>query len=626
MGREAVRVRAPVRGEARARARGRGREAAVTEESGRGRPAAAEAGRGRSGAEGGREGNGRAGVLRWGTAEEAGLLPRELDRLVGDVSAFLSPAAGPEPGPEPGRAARPWCAGAVVLAGRGRTVALHRAVGWAARWERYDEGTDTGIPLPPELRVPMTPDTVFDVASLTKLFTAILAVRQMERGALGPDDRVAAHLPEFGRAGKAGITVRQLLAHTSGLRDWLPLYGPPGPEGRLGPLWAEAPLDPPGSVYRYSDLNLIALQALLERITGRGLEVLLHDEITAPLGMHRTRFVPPPSWRAGIAATEDSRRPWARLDRGMVRGEVHDENAHALGGVAGHAGVFSRARDLAVLARTLLDGGAYGSVRVLSPASVELLLTDVNGVFPGHAHGLGFELDQRWYMGALSGPRTAGHTGFTGTSLVLDPEADAFLILLANSVHPVRTWRSGSAPRAAAANRLARALPVRSPGGGAAWFSGMAAPGSVTLTLPPAGPGATRLECLVWWDTAPQDALHLEEAGPREGSAATARPVPFRTAPLGTAPSDRSGAFRPHPDGRASGWSGRVWHRLRADLPRDRPVRLRFRLATRSAATGRGAYVTGARVLDAAGRVLFDEARPADAALVEAVGWRLSAD
>ncbi|MFK3735203.1 serine hydrolase [Streptomyces sp. NPDC088090] len=547
-------------------------------------------------------------VLRWGTAAEAGLLGRELEGMVADVSRFLRPSP-----------VRPWCAGAVLLAGRGRTVALHRAVGWAARWAAYDEAHDTAVEAAPELRVPMTPDTVFDVASLTKLFTSLLAVRQVERGALELGERVAAYLPEFGRAGKAGITVRQLLAHTSGLRAELPLYGAPDREARLRMLWEDAPVDPPGTAYRYSDLNLIALQLLLERITGHGLEVLLREEITAPLGMRRTRFVPPPSWRAETAATEDARRPWARLDRGMVRGEVHDENAYAMGGVAGHAGVFSRARDLAVLARTLLDGGAYGSVRVLSPEWVRLLLTDVNQDFPGHAHGLGFELDQRWYMGALSGPRTAGHTGFTGTSLVLDPEADAFLILLANAVHPVRTWRSGSAPRVAAARRLARAIPVRPPAGTGptAWFSGMEAPDGAVLALPATGPGAARLTCLLWWDTAPDaDRLVLEAA-----SASGPRPVPFRTAPL-----DHPAEALPHPDGAATGWSGRRWHRLTADLPPAAPLRLRFRYATASPAVGRGAYVTAIRLLDGAGRPLFDESRPADASRIEASGWHRSAD
>jgi CubicO group peptidase (beta-lactamase class C family) len=261
------------------------------------------------------------------------------------------------------------------------------------------------------------------------------------------------------------VTVRHLLTHTSGLRSWLPLFREPTREGRLRMLWNERPVTPPGAGYRYSDLNLISLQLILEQLTGRGLDALLHEEITAPLSMRRTRFNPPASWRPCIAATEDARPPWSELDRGLVWGEVHDENAYAFGGVAGHAGVFSDAWDLAVLARTLLNGGAYGSARVLGPRSVELMFTDFNSRFPGDAHGLGFELDQPWYMGALAGPRTAGHTGFTGTSLVLDRGTDSFLIVLGNSVHPVRTWRSGSAPRLAAADAMARALAADPPRG-----------------------------------------------------------------------------------------------------------------------------------------------------------------
>ena len=132
------------------------------------------------------------------------------------------------------------------------------------------------------------------------------------------------------------------------------------------------------------------------------------------------------------AATEYQTAP----PRGMVRGEVHDENAWSLGGVAGHAGVFSTADDLAILSQALLDGGTYGGHRILDPSSVELLVTDFNQAFPGDSHGLGFELDQRWYMDALPAPRPPGHTGYTGTSVVIDFASRSFAILLTNRVHP----------------------------------------------------------------------------------------------------------------------------------------------------------------------------------------------
>ncbi|MGW6569406.1 serine hydrolase [Streptomyces sp. NPDC054975] len=547
-------------------------------------------------------------TLRRGSAERAGLLPEHLDRLVADAETFL----GPSP-------RHPWYAGAVLLAGRGGTVALHRPIGHAVRYAAYDETTDTGIELPADRQIPMAEDTVFDLASVSKLFTSILAVQQIERGALELEAKVTAYLPEFGGGGKQDVTVRQLLTHTSGFRAWIPLFKEPTREGKLRLLWQEVPANPPGTRYLYSDLNLIALQLILEEITSHTLDTLLRSEITAPLGMHRTRFNPPLSWRPKIAATEDARLPWSGLDRGMVWGEVHDENAFGLGGVAGHAGVFSCAWDLAILARTLLNGGAYGPARILAPESVELMFTDFNTAFPGDEHGLGFELYQHWYMGAMATPRSAGHTGFTGTSLVLDPTTDAFLVVLGNSVHPVRSWRSGSAPRVAAAGHLARAVPVRPARGRTSWFSGMANATTATLTLPPV-PGAARLECALWWDTEPgADAAHLEASG---DGGATWGPVPFTTVRKGQEPL-------PHPAGSVSGWSGRVWHRLTADLPASAgtgAVRLRWRYATDQRYVGRGVYVDALRLLDASGRPLFDDARPADASRIEALGWTASAD
>ncbi|MFD7708046.1 serine hydrolase domain-containing protein [Streptomyces sp. NPDC059785] len=339
---------------------------------------------------------------------------------------------------------RPWAAGAVVLAGRGPVIAVEEAVGWAVRYSSYDAVRDAGVDPPARDRVPMTVHTPFDLASLTKLFTAVAAVQQLERGTLGIDARVAAYLPDFGAAAEHGITVRQLLTHTSGLRPELPLYDCPTAAARLSLLRTEAPERRPGTAHRYSDLNLLLLQYILERITGRGLDVLIRDGITRPLGMTATGFGPCP----GAAATEDQRRPWAKADRGMLRGVVHDENAWALGGVAGHAGLFSTARDLAVFCRTLLAGGSYGPARILGPDFVELMFTPP---------GLGFALDQPWFMGALAGRGAAGHTGFTGTSLVLDPATDTFLVLLANTVHP-RRRAPDSGVRAAAATRLARAV------------------------------------------------------------------------------------------------------------------------------------------------------------------------
>ncbi|WP_225825372.1 serine hydrolase domain-containing protein [Streptomyces naphthomycinicus] len=549
----------------------------------------------------------RGTALRHGSPERAGLLPGQLRQLVSDARAFL----GPSP-------RHPWYAGAVLLAGRGATVALHEPIGTAVRYAAYDEKTDTGVEFPPDRQLPMTRDTVFDLASVSKLFTSLLAVQQIERGALRLTDRVAAHLPDFGRAGKQETTVRQLLTHTSGLRAWLPLYDAPTYERKLELIWNEAPLHPPGTTYLYSDLNLISLQLVLEKITGRTLDALLREEITGPLGLDSTRYNPPASWKPRIAATEDARRPWSGLDRGLVWGEVHDENAYSLGGVAGHAGVFSCAWDLAVLGRTLLDGGSFGRARILRPESVDLMFTDFNTDFPGDEHGLGFELYQHWYMGAMATPRTAGHTGFTGTCLVLDPTTDSFLVVLGNSVHPVRTWRSGSAPRVAAGNRLARAVPVRPARGRTAWYSGMGSATAATLALPPldTSPGAARLRCALWWDTEPRSDVVALECTTDGGT--TWQPVPFTTTRHGEVSED-------HPAGTVTGWSGRVWHRVTAALPAGPRLALRWRYTTDALYVGRGAYVDALRV-EAGGAVLFDGARPADAARITAVGWQDSAD
>lgn len=368
--------------------------------------------------------------LRSDTPERAGLDPGELRHLIREVHDLTT-------------GDRPWAAGTVVVAGRGPVIAVEEAAGWAVRYSAYDPETDAGVELPLSSRVPTTVDTPFDLASLTKLFTSVAAMQQIERGTLGIDARVGAYLPDFRAAARHDITVRQLLTHTSGLRPELPLYDCADDAERLAMLRAEAPVREPGE-YLYSDLNLLLLQFVLERVSGRTLDVLVHDGITRPLGMTSTDFGPCPD----AAATEDQRRPWAKADRGMLRGVVHDENAWALGGVAGHAGLFSTGRDLAVFCRTLLAGGSYGPARILGADFVELMLTPP---------GLGFAVDQAWFMGELAGRGAVGHTGFTGTSLVLDPGTDTFLVLLANTVHPRRRG-ADSGPRAAAGTRVARAV------------------------------------------------------------------------------------------------------------------------------------------------------------------------
>ncbi|MFI5658600.1 serine hydrolase [Streptomyces sp. NPDC051684] len=544
-------------------------------------------------------------TLRRGSPERAGLLAGHLRQLVADAEKFLAPSPK-----------HPWYAGAVLLAGRGGTVALHQPIGKAVRYSHYDDKTDTGVEFPADQQIDMADDTVFDLASISKLFTSILAVQEVERGALDLEAKVVSYLPQFTGGGKQDVTVRQLLTHTSGFRPDIAFYKESEHEAQLALLWKEALLNPAGTTYLYSDLNLITLQLVVEKLTGKRLDVLLPERITGPLGMTRTRYNPPASWKPKVAATEDARAPWSGLDRGLVWGEVHDENAYAFGGVAGHAGVFSCAWDMAVLGRTLLNGGSYGKARILSQKSVDLMFTNFNTDFPGDEHGLGFELYQHWYMGAMATPSTAGHTGFTGTSLVLDPTTDSFLIVLGNSVHPVRSWRSGSAPRVAAGNNMARAVAVRPKHGRTAWFSGMASATSATLTLPDLrlASDEARLSCELWWDTEPHsDFLFLETSadGGRNWT-----PLPFTTGRADT-----------HPSGSVDGYADRTWHRLTADLGpfTKASLRLRWRYATDQLYVGRGAYVDGIRVLDG-DEVAFDEARPADSSRIEAKGWTASRD
>ncbi|WP_129841199.1 serine hydrolase domain-containing protein [Streptomyces sp. RFCAC02] len=360
--------------------------------------------------------------LRPGTPAEAGLAADAVAGIVPALEAFLPGGREPEP-------AYP---GFVVLAARHGVVVEHAARGSAVRHGGA--------------RVPMRTDTVFDLASLSKLYTAVVAVALAERGALDLDAPVARHLPGF----PAGVTARRLLTHTAGLPPVIDLAPFPDGAARLAAI-ARQPLT---EGYAYSDLGLIALGALCEAAGGRDLAALVAGLVTGPLGLTDTRYRPPAALLPRVAATEE--QPWT--GRPLVHGTVHDENAYALGGVAGHAGVFATAWDVAVLAQTMLNGGSYGGRRVLAAASVREMLTDHNAhLGPGAARGLGWQLDQPDWMGDLASPTAFGHTGFTGTSVVADRATGTLLVLLTNRVHPTRHRGTGHAWRRAAARALARA-------------------------------------------------------------------------------------------------------------------------------------------------------------------------
>ncbi|WP_433364270.1 serine hydrolase [Actinoplanes sp. CA-142083] len=525
-------------------------------------------------------------TLRYGTAAQAGLAPEYVDRIAGDIAAYTRPSP-----------TYPEYAGAVALAAHNGVIVAHDVTGYALRY-----ADDKPTELPPDQWIPMRRDTIFDIASMTKLFTSIAAVQLIQAGRIGLDSPVADYLPQFAANGKGAITVRNLLTHTSGLpADPVPsLCTYATDDERWAAVYAVAPIAPPDTTYLYSDINLMTLGRVVETVTGQSLDRVVARRITGPLGLTDTMFNPPASLRPRIAAEEY--QPWT--GRGIVWGTVHDENAYCLGGVSGHAGIFSTARDLAVLAQTMLDGGQYRHARILSERSTRLLFTNFNQAYAGHAHGLGFELDQRFYMDALSSPVTAGHTGYTGTSIVVDPLSHSFVILLTNRVHPSRNWGSNNPARRAVARDLALALPVRPVSGRTEWFSGAADATTSTLTVPAAG---TRLTFDLWYDTEQTDVGYLESSA---DGGATWQPVPFTL---------RAGAGRWATDGSFSGFEGRQWLSGSAELPAG-TTGFRWRYTTDAAYQGRGVYVDGIRVVGPHGTV-FDDRRPADAARVRLDGW-----
>jgi CubicO group peptidase (beta-lactamase class C family) len=535
-------------------------------------------------------------TLHYGSAASAGLLPDHVAAMAKDAAAYETALPG---------AAHPLYPGAVVLAGHNGTIVQHSASGYALRY-----ADDTPTELPQDQWIPMRNDTIFDLASMSKLFTTIVALQEVERGKINLDATAASYLPGFEQNGKGTITLRQLLTHVSGLRPDLPFYNYTGRAAQEQALYAEKLQNPVGTAYVYSDLNLITMQFVLEKVTGKTLDVLVRDGITKPLGLKDTGYNPPASKKPRIAATEYEHTPYAALNRGLVWGEVHDENSYALGGVAGHAGVFSTAHDIATLAQMILDGGRYGHTRVLRESSVRQIFTNYNQNFPSNSHGIGFELNQRFYMGALSSPVTAGHTGYTGTDIVIDPLSRSFSILLTNRVYPSRNWGSITPARGAVVGDLARAIPVRPASGRTAWFSQTKDKTTATLTAPVTG--ATKLSFDLWYDTEETDLGVLETSA--DGTTWT--PAPF---------SLKAGHNEWTSNGTFSGFEGRQWARAAATLPAG-TTQVRWRYTTDPVYEGRGVYVDGVRATNGSGHTVFDGERSADAARFVANGWVVSSN
>ena len=280
---------------------------------------------------------------------------------------------------------------------------------------------------------PMTPDTIFDAASLTKVLACTPAVTLLvERGQIDPDAAASRYLPEFKGDGKEAITIRQLLTHTSGLRSGIGRSPPwKGVDAAIRLACAEKLQSPPGAVFRYSDINFFVLGEIVQRVSGRKLEEFCAQELYRPLRMTDTGFLPPREKLQRIAPTEPA-------DGVMLRGTVHDPTARLMGGVAGHAGVFTTAADLARYARMLLNGGELDGARIFKPGTVALMTAVHTPTNLLARRGLGWDIDT-----AYSRPRgrvfplgSFGHTGFTGTALWIDPFSKTFWIFLSNRVHP----------------------------------------------------------------------------------------------------------------------------------------------------------------------------------------------
>ena len=310
--------------------------------------------------------------------------------------------------------------GASVIIGRRGAAVFSKGygrLGWAKDASRVD------------------PDaTIYDLASLTKVIGTTTALMILyDEGRVSLDARVVEYLPAFTGGWKDSITIRQLLTHRSGLpasRDLWKLATNPQ-EARLGVVDATLQCRP-GVCFEYSDLGMVLLGMVVENVSGVGLDRFLHERVFEPLGMTSTFFRPADSLRTRIAPTD------VNPPRGYpLRGQVADENAYALGGIAGHAGLFSTASDISVFAQMMLNGGEYNGVRIVADSTIALFTRRTAGT-----RALGWDTaDGDGGSGSYLSGNSYGHTGYTGTSLWIDPDREMFVVLLTNRVHAARARR-----------------------------------------------------------------------------------------------------------------------------------------------------------------------------------------
>ncbi|KAJ5808770.1 hypothetical protein N7474_010039 [Penicillium riverlandense] len=401
-------------------------------------------------------------VLRHGSPESVGLLPRPLQEMPANLSRFTLPANYSSYSYDEIHPIQP---GGTVIVGHKSTVVSAFAFGNTSLYANAN-----GTLLPKSEWTSTRMDTIYDMASLTKVFTAVAALRAIEEGKLDLHKTVASYLPEFATNGKENVTILMLVTHTSGF--------PPDPEPglympkyktmqqRIHAIITNKLANPPGSTYTYSDLNFMNLRFVLERVTGMPIEDQIRS-FTEPLGMASTFFnkgnigaddnpyysrMAPTEYQIEVLGPLEPQRPQP------VRGTVHDENAWSLNGVSGHAGLFSTAGDVAILCQMILNNGTYAGHRILKPETVDLMFTNFNGKFPGDAHSVGFELDQYYFSGPMANMLAGGHTGYTGTTIFVDRASDTFMVTMAHRVHPNRNWSSNNLVREAVGYWVARSL------------------------------------------------------------------------------------------------------------------------------------------------------------------------
>ncbi len=317
--------------------------------------------------------------------------------------------------------------GAVVIVGHGGSIVYRKAFGMRSLEPTQER---------------MTVDTVFDLASLSKVVATTPALMELyDQGRFRLNDPVSRYLPEFTGAGKEEITIRELMTHYSGLGPDLALE--PYWEGKdeaVRRIWAAQPVAPPGSRFLYSDINFETLGLLVERLSGMTLDAYARKNIYAPLGMMHTGYRPMGTSSSDVS--EIAPTEWDKRTGQMLRGVVHDPTARRMGGVAGHAGVFSTADDLAIYAQAMLDilsqDRTANGAHLFSRLTAEKMTTPQNPPMATSLRGLGWDIDSPFSAdrGELLPVGSFGHTGFTGTSIHIDPYTQTYLIILTNAVHP----------------------------------------------------------------------------------------------------------------------------------------------------------------------------------------------